>query len=144
MLKLKLQYFGYLMWRADSLERTLMLGKTEGRRRTGRQWTEMVGLYHWLKGYDFEQTQEDSEGQGNLSPEGFQGVNICSPSGCRESGMTEQLNNDNNKMIVQLSWNSLECDIKSFVLTMGFNCLIYKSWDLKKVLSNLLLALQRQ
>ena len=35
-LKLKLQYFGYLMWRADSLEKTLMLGKIEGRRRRGR------------------------------------------------------------------------------------------------------------
>ena len=37
MLKLKLQYFGYLMWRSDSLEKTLMLGKIEGRRRRGRQ-----------------------------------------------------------------------------------------------------------
>ena len=37
MLRLKLQYFGYLMWRADSLENTLMLGKIEGRRRRGRQ-----------------------------------------------------------------------------------------------------------
>ena len=37
MLKLKLQYFGYLMQRADSCEKTLMLGKTEGRRRRGRQ-----------------------------------------------------------------------------------------------------------
>ena len=37
MLKLKLQYFGHLMWRADSLEKTLMLGKTEGRRRRGQQ-----------------------------------------------------------------------------------------------------------
>ena len=37
MLKLKLQYFGHLMWRADSLEKTLMLRKTEGRRRRGRQ-----------------------------------------------------------------------------------------------------------
>ena len=37
MLKLKLQYFGHLMRRADSLENTLMLGKTEGRRRRGRQ-----------------------------------------------------------------------------------------------------------
>ena len=36
-LKLKLQYFGHLMWRADSLEKTLMLGKIEGRRRMGRQ-----------------------------------------------------------------------------------------------------------
>ena len=37
MLKLKLQYFGYLMQRTDSLEKTLVLGKTEGRRRRGRQ-----------------------------------------------------------------------------------------------------------
>ena len=37
MLKLKLQYFGHLMQRADSLEKTLMLGKIEGRRRKGRQ-----------------------------------------------------------------------------------------------------------
>ena len=46
MLKLKLQYFGYLMQRADSLEKTLMLGKTEGRRRRGMTEDEMVGWYH--------------------------------------------------------------------------------------------------
>ena len=51
MLKLKLQYFGHLMRRADSLEKTLMLGKTEGRRRRGRQrmrWldgiTDLMGM----------------------------------------------------------------------------------------------------
>ena len=38
MLKLELQYFGHLMGRIDSLEKTLMLGKIEGRRRSGRQW----------------------------------------------------------------------------------------------------------
>ena len=42
MLKLKLQYFGHLMWTADSLEKSLMLGKIEGRRR-GRQKDEMAG-----------------------------------------------------------------------------------------------------
>ena len=45
MLKLKLQYFGHLMQRADSLEKTLMLGKTEGRRRRGRQrmrWLDSI------------------------------------------------------------------------------------------------------
>ena len=42
MLKLKLQYFGYLMQRADSLEKTLMLGKIEGRRRRGRQRTRWL------------------------------------------------------------------------------------------------------
>ena len=40
MLKLKLQYFGHLIQRADSLEKTLMLGKTEGRRRRGQQRTK--------------------------------------------------------------------------------------------------------
>ena len=54
MLKLKLQYFGHLMWRADSLEKTLMLGKTEGRRRRVTE-DEMVGWYHWLNGPEFEQ-----------------------------------------------------------------------------------------
>ena len=44
MLKLKLQYFGHLMQRADSLEKTLMLGKIEGGRRRGRQWMR------WLDG----------------------------------------------------------------------------------------------
>ena len=44
MLKLKLQYFGHLMWRVDSLEKTLMLGKIEGRRTRGRQRTR------WLDG----------------------------------------------------------------------------------------------
>ena len=53
MLKLKLQYFGHLMWRADSLGKTLMLGKTEGRRRRGRQ-DEMAGWHHWLNGHEFE------------------------------------------------------------------------------------------
>ena len=44
MLKLKLQYFGHLMWRADSFENTMMLGKIEDRRRTGRQ------RMRWLDG----------------------------------------------------------------------------------------------
>ena len=53
---LKLQYFGHLMRRADSLEKTLMLGKIEGMRR--RRWTEdkMVGWHHRLNGHEFEQT----------------------------------------------------------------------------------------
>ena len=45
-LKLKLQYFGYLMWRADLFEKTLMLGKIEGRRRRGRQ-DEMASPTQW-------------------------------------------------------------------------------------------------
>ena len=45
-LMLKLQYFGHLMPRADSLERTLVLGKTEGRKRKGMTENEMVGWHH--------------------------------------------------------------------------------------------------
>ena len=53
MLKLKLQYFGHLMWRADSFEKTLMLGKIEGRRRRGWQ-RMMVGWHHQLNGHEYE------------------------------------------------------------------------------------------
>ena len=47
MLKLKLQYFGHLMRKVDSLEKTLMLGKIEGRRRRGQQWMR------WLNGITY-------------------------------------------------------------------------------------------
>ena len=53
------------MRRADSLEKTLMLGKIKGRRRRGRQ--RMVGWHHRLRGHEFEQTPRDSEGQGSLA-----------------------------------------------------------------------------
>ena len=53
MLKLKLQSFGYLMRRTDSLEKTLMLGKIEGRRRRVTE-DETVGWHHWLNGHEFE------------------------------------------------------------------------------------------
>ena len=62
MLKLKLQYFGHLMRRADSLEKTPMLGKIEGRRRKGKTEDEMVGWHHQLNGHELEQTLGDSEG----------------------------------------------------------------------------------
>ena len=61
MLKLQLQYFGHLMERTDSLEKTLMLGKTEGRRK-GPTEDKMVGWHHRLNGREFEQTLGDGEG----------------------------------------------------------------------------------
>ena len=64
MLKLKLQYFGHLMRRANSLEKTLMLGRIEGRRRTTED--VMVARHHRLHGHEFEQALGDSEGQGSL------------------------------------------------------------------------------
>ena len=82
MLKLKLQYFGHLMQRVDPLEKTLMLGKIEGRSRRGRQ--RMVGWHHRLNGHEFEQALGDGEGQGSLV--------CCSPWGCKEldTTVTEQ------------------------------------------------------
>ena len=77
---LKLQYFGCLFQRADSLEKTLMLGKIEGRRRRGRQ-DEMVGWHHRLNGHEFEQAPGDSEGQESLA--------CFSPWGRKESDTTK-------------------------------------------------------
>ena len=54
MLKLKLESFGHLMPRTDSLENPLMLGKIEGRRRRGRQRMKMVGWHHRLNGHESE------------------------------------------------------------------------------------------
>ena len=62
--KLKLQYPGHLMWRADSLEKTLMLKKIEGRRKKGQQ--RMAGWHFRLNGHEFEQAPGDGEGQGSL------------------------------------------------------------------------------
>ena len=59
-LKQKLQYVGHLMWRANSLGKTLVLGNIEGRRRRGRQ------RMHRLNGHEFEQSLGDGEGQGSL------------------------------------------------------------------------------
>ena len=84
MLKLKFQYFGHLMRRTDLSEKTLMLGKTEGRRRRGQQEDEMVGWHHRLDGREFEQALGDGDGQGSLA--------CCSPWVWKESDMTEQLN----------------------------------------------------
>ena len=81
---LKLQYFGHLMQRPDSLEKTLMVGKIEDRRKSGRQ-DEMAEWHHQLNGHEFVQTPGDGEGQETLV--------CCSPWGGKESDMTEDSNN---------------------------------------------------
>ena len=63
MLKLKLQYFGHMIWRADSLEKTLILEKTEGRRRRGVTEDQMGRWHHWFNEHEFEQIPRDSERQ---------------------------------------------------------------------------------
>ena len=82
--KLKFQYFGYLIWRTDSLEKTLMLGKIEGRRWRGRQ------RMRWLDG--ITNSMDLSLNKPRELVMGKGGLVCCSPWGCKESGMTEQLN----------------------------------------------------
>ena len=65
MLKLKLQYFGYLMWRPDSLEKTLMLERLSQEEK-GITEDKMFGWHHRLNGHKFEQAPGDDEGQGSL------------------------------------------------------------------------------
>ena len=84
MLKVKLQYFGHLMRRADSFETTLMLGKIEGRRRRGQTTEdEMVGWHHRLNGHRFGWTPGVGDGQGGLA--------CCGSWGRKESDTTERL-----------------------------------------------------
>ena len=75
-LKLKLQYFGHLMRKADSLEKTLMLRQKE----KGVAEDEMFKQHHRLNGHEFEQTAGDSEGQGSLE--------CFRPCRCKESDTT--------------------------------------------------------
>ena len=87
--KLKLQYFGHLMWRSDSFEKTLMLGKIEGRRRRGWQRTRRLD--------GFTDSMDLSLGKPrelvmDLSLGKLQELVCCSPWGHRESEMTEWLN----------------------------------------------------
>ena len=67
-LMLKLQSFGHLMWRVNSLEKILTVGTTEGKRRRKTE-EEMVGWYHWLNGHELEHTPGERE-PGMLSPWG--------------------------------------------------------------------------
>ena len=83
MLKLKLQDFGHLMGRTDSLQKTLMLGKIEGQEEKGTTEDEMVGWHHQLDGHS-AQALGAGDGHGSLG--------CCSSRGHKELDTTEQLN----------------------------------------------------
>ena len=101
MLKWKLQFFGHLMPKADSFEKTLMLGKIEDGRRRGWQRTRWLdGITDsWVCGHEFEWTLGVGDGQGGLV--------CCSPWGCKESDMTDWLN------WTELNWT---CELTSHVV----------------------------
>ena len=83
MLKLKLQYFGHLMGRVDSLEKT-DIGRDWGQEEKGTTEDEMAGWHHWLNGHESEWTPGVGDGQGGLV--------CCNSWGRKESDTTERLN----------------------------------------------------
>ena len=83
MLKLKLQYFGHLMWRGHWKRPDA--GRDWGQEEKGTTENEMVGWHHWINGHEFEQTLGYSEGHGSLV--------CCSPWGHKELDMPAGLNN---------------------------------------------------
>ena len=95
MLKLKLQYFGHLMWRTDSFEKTLMLGKIEGGRKRGQQ------RMSWLDG--ITNSMDTSLGE-------LRELVCCTPWGHKESDTTERLN-----------WTEVS-SIINFLLLLLINC----------------------
>ena len=121
MLKLKLQYFGHLMGRTDSLEKTLKLGKIEGRKSRGWQ-KEMFWWHHWLNGHEFEQALGVDDRQGGLM--------CCSSWSCKESGMTERLNwTELNLYNVQIHYMT---SLISSVTSLQESDITYM-WDLKNI-----------
>ena len=102
-LMLKLQYFGHLMQRTESLEKTLMLGKTEGgRKRDDRGWDGWMASLTWWTGHESEQALGVGDGQEDLA--------CCSACGRKESDLTEWL--------IMTEWlNSTELNIPLYICT---------------------------
>ena len=90
MLKLKLQYFGHLTWRAD-FRKDPDAEKDRRQKEKGTTEDEMVGWHHWLYGIEFEQPPRNGEGQGSLA--------CCSPWVQKESNMTAWLNNNSSNRV---------------------------------------------
>ena len=97
MLKLKLQYFGHLMRRADSLEKTLILGKIEGRKRRGQQRMRWLDVITDSMDMSLGKLREMVKNREVWSQGVVKDREVCSPW-VRESNTTERLNNNNNKI----------------------------------------------
>ena len=102
------------MWRTDSLEKTLMLGKIEGRRRRGQQRIEMVGCHHQFTGHEFEQGSWWWTGRpGVLQSMGSQRVTVSA----RES-FFNSVETHYNPSTKKISYNH---DLDFFVLSLSLN-----------------------
>ena len=87
MLKVNLQYFGHLMFpKSQHIGKEPDAGKDRRQEEKGMIKDKILGWLHQLNGHEFEQALGNGEGQGSLA--------CCSPRGCKESDMTEQLNNN--------------------------------------------------
>ena len=84
MLKVKLQYFGHLMWRVDFIGKDSDAGRDWGQEEKGKTEDEISGWHHWLDGHESEWTLGVGDGQGGLA--------CCNSWGRKESDMTEWLN----------------------------------------------------
>ena len=118
---LKLQYFGHLVRRADSLEKTWVLGDWRQEEK-GITEDEVDGWHHWLNGHECEQSLQDSGWQGKLV--------CCSPWGCKESDTSERLNNNRSqeKHSQDISW-SLNGYDHSAIVSSTFFIPPHSLWD---------------
>ena len=110
MLKLKLQYFGHLIRRVDSLEKT-DAGRDWGQEEKGTTEDEMAGWHHWLNGHEFEWTLGVADEQGGLA--------CCSSWGRKELNMTEWLN------WTKLNWISKQI----LIILKKCNCFDAYKWN---------------
>ena len=126
MLKLKLQYFGHLMRRSNSLEKTMMLGKIESKRRRGQQsmrcLDSITTKWTWIW-----QTLGDSEGQGSLA--------CCSPWSRKKSDATYQLNNNNNQFSSVQSLSRVQLFVTPRTAASQASQSFTVSWSLLKFMS---------
>ena len=120
MLKLKLQYFGHLMRRVDSLEKNSDAGRDWGQEEKGMTEDEMAGWHHWLDGRESEWTLGDGDGQGGLA--------CCDSWGWKELDTTEWLNWTNMIFINKQPSNySLPWDMQKKKASRIFEALFCKT-----------------
>ena len=118
MLKLRLQYFGHLMGRAGSFEKTLKLGKIEGRRRRGWQrMTWLNGITDSMDGHGFGWTLGVGDGQGGLA--------CCGSWGRKESDTTERLNWTELRVVTEH-----QAELPTPVQQLPASCLFLHTWTL--------------